>query len=170
MRGQARTRVIADQVWEGGELFASPAQPHHCIVLLMTLARGTLYAEQAIHCEARHNSTFTRVHLIACYACTFCNIVAVASRADICRQLEEGEVKRSREEPANSLHCTVGGNLEDRGDTWEPTKPVQNQSKPVTIQNQTKPIFRVEKTPVSIPYCITPEQGLWPLPFLVKPF
>ena len=64
---QARTRVIAEQVWEG-ELFACLAQPCHCIVLLMTLARGTLYAEQAIHCEESHNSTFTRVHLIACYA------------------------------------------------------------------------------------------------------
>ena len=88
MRGQARTRVIAEQVWEG-ELFACLAQPCHCIVLLMTLARGTPYAEQAIHCEGRHNSTFTRVHLIACYACcAFCNIVAVASWVDICPQLE----------------------------------------------------------------------------------
>ena len=96
MRGQARTRVIAEQVWEG-ELFACLAQPCHCIVLLMTLARGTLYAEQAIHCEESHNSTFTRVHLIACYAwCVFCNIVALAGGVDICPQLQ-GEVKRSRE-------------------------------------------------------------------------
>ena len=107
MRSEGRTRVIAEQVWEG-ELFACLAQPCHCIVLLMTLARGTLYAEQAIHCEESHNSTFTRVHLIACYAwCAFCNIVAVAGRVDICPQLE-GEVKRSREGqqaagPASSL-------------------------------------------------------------------
>ena len=105
----------------------------------MTLARGTLYAEQAIHCEESHNSTFTRVHLIACYACAFCNIVPVRSRADICRQLEgEVELGRTGQQPA-----AVGGNLEDRGDTRDPTKPIQNQTN----------LHRREDTrPVSITY------------------
>ena len=54
---------------------------------------------------------------------------------------------RTGQQPA-----AVGGNLEDRGDTREHTKPIQNQSKlrtPVNTQNQT----RVKRTPLSIP-CI----------------
>ena len=153
MRSEGRTRVIAEQVWEG-ELFACLAQPRHCIVLLMTLARGTLYAEQAIHCEESHNSTFTRVHLIACYAwCVFCNIVAVAGRGDICPQLE-GEVKRSREGqqaagPASSLQLwaailRIRGTLVSIQNQYK-TKPNSGDN----MQNQT----RVKRTPVSIP-CI----------------
>ena len=84
MRSEGRTRVIAEQVWEG-ELFACLAQPCHCIVLLMTLARGTLYAEQAIHCEESHNSTFNKVHLIACPPCV------LQYKLDICPQLHGGE-------------------------------------------------------------------------------
>ena len=99
----------------------------------MTLARGTLYAEQAIHCEENHNSTFTRVDLIACYAavcvlqCYRCGGGQVGYLSTI--RGREGEVKRRGGQHqagrTGQQPVAVGGNLED-------------QVKLVRIQNQTK--------------------------------
>ena len=51
---------------------------------------------------------------------------------------------RTGQQPA-----AVGGNLEDRGDTREYTKPNKTQGTLVSIQNQTKP-NKTQGTPVSI--------------------
>ena len=81
------------------------------------LAWDPVYAKQAMHCEESHNSTFNKVHLIACPPCV------LQYKLDICPQLHGGgggvrlNVGWSSVDWTSKQPGAVGGNLEDHGDT-----------------------------------------------------